>query len=58
MLKNTPKKQQLNLFHSPICEMLDMNDPLIALRDTIDWKIFEDAFAKYYSDEGRPVKPI
>ena len=58
MLKNTSKKQQLNLFHSPLCEMLDMNDPLIALANTIDWKIFEDAFAKYYSDEGRPAKPI
>jgi len=48
MLKNSSKNQQLNLFHSP----------LIALSDTIDWQIFEDAFAKYYSDEGRPAKPI
>jgi len=38
--------------------MLDMNDPLIVLADTIDWKIFEDAFAKYYSEDGRPAKPI
>jgi len=38
--------------------MLDSNDPLIALADTIDWDIFENAFAKYYSDEGRPAKPI
>jgi len=58
MLKNTSKKQQLNLFHSPLSDMLDMNDPLIALANTIDWKIFEDAFAKYYSEDGRPAKPI
>ena len=58
MLKNPPKKQQLNLFHSPLSQMLDMNDPLIALADTIDWKIFEDNFEKYYSKERRLAKPI
>jgi len=58
MLKNTSVKQQLNLFHSPFSDTLDMNDPLIALADTIDWQLFENSFAKYYSDEGRPAKPI
>ena len=38
--------------------MLDMNDPLIALADAIDWQIFEDNFKKYYSKDGRPAKPI
>ncbi len=38
--------------------MLDSNDPLIALADTIKWDIFEEAFAKHYSKEGRPAKPI
>ena len=38
--------------------MLDSNDPLIALADTIDWDIFEEAFAKHYSKDGRPAKPI
>jgi IS5 family transposase len=38
--------------------MLDSNDPLIALADTISWELFEDSFEKYYSIEGRPAKPI
>ncbi len=38
--------------------MLDSNDPLIALADTINWDTFDKTFAKYYSDEGRPAKPI
>jgi len=38
--------------------MLDSNDPLIALADTIDWGYFDKSYAKYYSDEGRPAKPI
>ena len=58
MLKNSSKKQQLNLFHSPLSEILDMNDPLIALANAIDWQIFEDNFEKYYSKDGRPAKPI
>jgi len=58
MLPKLPKNNQLNLFHSPLSQMLDMNDSLIALADTIDWKIFEESFAKYYSKEGRPAKPI
>ncbi len=38
--------------------MLDSNDPLIALADTINWEFFDESFAKYYSNEGRPAKPI
>jgi len=38
--------------------MLDSKDPLIALADKIDWDIFEESFSKYYSNEGRPAKPI
>ena len=38
--------------------MLDSNDPLVSLADTINWGFFEDSFAKYYSIDGRPAKPI
>lgn len=39
--------------------MLDMNDPLIALADTIDWLSIETALSKYYAENvGRPAKPI
>jgi len=58
MLPQKPANNQLNLFHSPLSQMLDMHDPLIALADEIDWKIFDNAFSKYYSKEGRPAKPI
>lgn len=39
-------------------DMLDSSDPLIALADTIEWSVFEDSFVSFYSDEGRPAKPI
>ena len=38
--------------------MLDSKDSLVVLADTIEWNIFEKSFAKYYSNEGRPAKPI
>ena len=38
--------------------MLDSNDPLIALADTINWGQLDESYEKYYSDEGRPAKPI
>jgi len=39
--------------------MLDVNDPLIALSDAIDWKRIEDGLDKYYHhSNGRPGKPI
>jgi len=58
LLPNSPKNTQHNLFHSQLRDMLDSHDPLVALADTINWDIFNDSFAKYYSDEGRPAKPI
>ncbi len=38
--------------------MLDSNDPLVALADIISWAQFDESFEKYYSDNGRPAKPI
>lgn len=59
MLKNTPKNNQPSLFQSPLTDMLDMNDPLIALSHEIDWTVFDESFKKYYTlDNGRPGKPI
>jgi transposase, IS5 family len=35
-----------------------MNDSLIALANAIDWKIFENEFAQFYSKDGCPAKAI
>jgi IS5 family transposase len=58
LLPASTKNNQPNLFHSQLNDMLDSADPLIALADTIDWGYFNNTFAKYYSNEGRPAKPI
>ena len=60
MPKEPTSYTQLNLFQSPLRDMLDSKDPLVALADTIKWDEFEKEFAKYYKNEkeGRPSKPI
>ena len=58
LLLNSSKTNQQNLFYSPLSDMLDMNDPLIALANAIDWNIFENEFMGFYSKDGKPAKPI
>ena len=58
LLPRSPKNTQPNLFYNQLRDMLDSNDPLIALADTINWELFNESFVKYYSDDGRPAKPI
>ena len=58
MLSKYSKTNQQNLFYSPLSDMLDMNDSLIALANAIDWKIFENEFSQFYFTDGSPAKPI
>jgi hypothetical protein len=53
LLSQTIKNNQPNLFYNQLRDMLDSNDPLVALADTINWGKFDDSFAKYYSNEGK-----
>ena len=45
-------------FYSTFEEQLSHSHPLYILANKINWEIFEKAFAKLYSEEGRPAKPI
>ncbi len=51
-------EQQLG-FYSTFEEQLNHHHPLYKLAQAINWKLFDDAFEKHYSDKmGRPAKPI
>jgi IS5 family transposase len=39
-------------------EQLDPRQPLKQLADTLSWSEFEQAFGKYYSEQGRPAKAV
>jgi IS5 family transposase len=45
-------------FYSTFEEQLSHQHPLYILANQIQWQIFERAFEKHYSEEGRPAKPI
>ncbi len=45
-------------FYSSFEEQLSHQHPLYVLANKINWEIFEEAFSKLYSEEGRPAKPI
>lgn len=57
MLSKRPSDGQL-CFYSTFEEQLSHRHPLYILANKIDWNIFKEEFAKLYSDEGRPAKPI
>ena len=57
MLSKPASPTQLS-FYSTFEEQLSHRHPLYVLANQIQWEIFEHAFAKLYSEEGRPAKPI
>ncbi len=57
MISKEQSSSQLS-FYTTFEEQLSRRHPLYILANTIRWNIFEEAFAKFYSEEGRPAKPI
>ena len=57
MISKEPSSSQLS-FYTTFEEQLSRRHPLYVLANNIRWNIFEEAFAKLYSEEGRPAKPI
>lgn len=58
MLAKSKDKQQMSFF-STFEEQLNHQHPLYILANHVDWKKFEDAFKKHYSETtGAPAKPI
>lgn len=48
----------MNFLFPTLKEQLDRRRPIYQLAEQIKWEEFEEAFGKYYSEEGRPAKPI
>ncbi len=59
MVQKSASRTQANLFYGSLINMLDANDPLIALADAIEWDRIIQELEKYYDQtNGRPGKPI
>jgi hypothetical protein len=48
MVQKSASRTQANLFYGSLINMLDKNDPLVALADAIDWNRIEKGLDKYY----------
>jgi transposase, IS5 family len=57
MLYKKKNERQIG-FYSTFEEQLSRQHPLYILAGKIQWEVFEKAFGKLYSPEGRPAKPI
>ncbi len=51
-------QDQFNLLQANLRDMLNPNEPVYQLTDSMDWEYFEREFSDYYIDFGRPAKPI
>lgn len=53
-----PKNPQLNVFRTPLVNMINMKHELVLLAQRIDWEKVERDFSVYYPRHGRPAIPI
>lgn len=57
MLTKSPDSTAQSSFFD-ITSQLDANHPLMMLAKELDWPILESQLSQYYSDKGRPAKPL
>jgi len=50
--------EQKSFLMPTLREQLDSRQPLYRLAGRMPWEFFEKEFGEYYSEEGRPAKPV
>jgi IS5 family transposase len=58
MIGNTDTNPQLNVFRTPLVNVINMKHELIEPAQRINWESIEKDFASYYSDIGGPAVPV
>ena len=58
MKAKSKKYDQANFLYQDLIDQLNPAHPLLKLASHIPWQLFEDEFAKHYSEAGRPAKPV
>jgi len=58
MIGKTNKNPQLNVFRTPLVNMINMEHELVLLAQQIDWESVEKEFSVYYPEMGRPAVPV
>src|SRR5438093_8307140 len=50
--------EQKSFLMPTLREQLDARQPLYRLAERTPWEFFEKEFGEFYSEEGRPAKPV
>lgn len=58
MIGKTEKNPQLDMFRTPLVNIINMNHELVVLTHRIDWDSVDKDFAGYYHYTGRPAIPV
>lgn len=58
MKAKTQNRSRGSFLYPDLMDQLDPEHPLLQLAKQIPWQRFEDEFSGYYSEMGRPAKPI
>lgn len=58
MVGKIESNPQLNVFRTPLVNIINMKHELVELTHRIDWKSVEKDFGIYYSETGRPAVPL
>jgi len=58
MVGKIEKNAQLDIFHTPLVQFIDLNRPICILARKINWEEVEKDFTVYYSKIGAPSIPI
>ena len=56
--KEQPRHPQLNFFNNTLIDLLDPRNPVLLLAKEIPWDALCERSGAYYSDRGRPAKPV
>jgi len=58
MMKELPKKPQLEMFKTTLVICIHPEHELCLLAKRIDWEVLENVFAPLYGTTGKPSGPI
>lgn len=58
MIGTCPSQNQRDAFRPLLTDFIDMDHDLVRLAHQLDWNLFEEQFARLYSDTGQPGEPI
>lgn len=58
MIGTSPPQNQRDAFCPLLTDFIDMDHDLVKLAYKIDWSLFDQEFARLYSDTGQPAEPI